>query len=1283
MYCIGMATEYFSAIFSNNIIILLGLIWLILAFLDRPRRDRAIQAENILDTMINEIEIGVLLLGKKGEIILTNQAALKILEINSIYPEGNLTTIPGKIPLDSEWQVIDTEGNIIPKDKRPIYQAIATGKAVQNVTIGIKINSEKSTLKNQQTNLLLSSKIHHNKNYKWIMINVYPKSNKSGHIEELVCTLNDITDRKRDEAELLAAKEQLQAVLNAVPGYVSWMDADLKYIGVNENLAASFNLSTDEFKGKEIGFLTHINEHFIDLVQDFFHAPIVSVSQEIDVQTSTIFNAKQALKDLENKDIKPENNDNLRRCLIVAQKYLQGQAAVFVGIDISPRVQMELELRQSEERFRAIVEATPMPVMISKITDNLADAKILYANTQAILAFQKTATEILQCKIIDFYDNKNDCEALFRLFKNQGFVNKYELQVQIAPGEKIWVQVDMRSLTFNGQNAVLSAFYDITLTKQALESLKRSEARFQKLVANVPGMIYQSRLSENGIISLPFISSNSREIYEISPEEIQANPQILTDIIHPEDKRGFQTARQISAQTLQPYKWEGRIIFKSGKIKWIQAASRPERQANGDILWDGLIMDITERKIAEEALRKSQNNLAEAQKVAHVGSWEYNVIEEIITWSDETYRIYGLDPKLSTPKYEEIVKLIYPEDREMWKRAIEECIQTGKPYKFDYRIVNNIDNSIKYLFAKGEPVFNKENQVIKVFGTVLDITERKRAQQALEKAKEELEIRVEERTSELKQAIEQLQGEITVRKRTEEALRNSQIRYRNLAQQKELLNSLASQIRQSLDLNTILETAVKEIRSLLQIDRCHFIWCLSPLLDQPRLNISHEAQNRDLPSLLEEINNQAIDLLKDKIIQLEIIRLDDIKHDRKLKPEIVKLFKKFHINACLLLPLITRSGQMGAILCSHSSQRPWSDTELDLLQEVIDQLAIAIDQAELYAQTRAAAAAAQAQAQHLASTLHELRSTQAQLIQSEKMSSLGQMVAGVAHEINNPVTFIAGNIEHASNYFQDLLNLLLLYQKYYPYPETEINTAIENIDLEFLQEDLPKVLSSMHIGAKRISQIVLSLRNFSRLDEANKKPVDIHEGIENTLLILQHRLKGEPAISGLSCPHPGIQIIKEYGNLPQVECYAGQLNQVFMNIISNAIDALEEAIEQGYFLKNYQPLPEEINHYNYESAIITNPVSTTSDRLPTIRINTQVTDNKYITIRIADNGLGMTEDIKNQLFDPFFTTKPVGKGTGLGMAISYQIVVEKHKGQIQCFSEPEQGAEFTIDIPIV
>ncbi len=286
----------------------------------------------------------------------------------------------------------------------------------------------------------------------------------------------------------------------------------------------------------------------------------------------------------------------------------------------------------------------------------------------------------------------------------------------------------------------------------------------------------------------------------------------------------------------------------------------------------------------------------------------------------------------------------------------------------------------------------------------------------------------------------------------------------------------------------------------------------------------------------------------------------------------------------------------------------------------------------------------QAQAE-LEQILNELKSTQAQLIQTEKMSSLGQMVAGVAHEINNPVSFVYGNINHVNQYIEDILELLELYQQEFPEPGDNIEEKLEDMDLDFVKEDLPKILASMKMGATRIREIVLSLRNFSRLDEADMKEVDIHEGIESTLLILQNRLKSKPN-------RTEIEIIKNYNQLPKVECYPGQLNQTFMNIINNAIDVLEEG----------------------------------RDKLdmqdPQICIHTQLINNKTIAVRIADNGIGMTEKVKNKLFDPFFTTKPVGKGTGLGLSITYQIIVEKHQGKLCCESEPGKGTEFIIEIPL-
>ncbi|MEB3827534.1 trifunctional serine/threonine-protein kinase/ATP-binding protein/sensor histidine kinase [Phormidium sp. CCY1219] len=363
-----------------------------------------------------------------------------------------------------------------------------------------------------------------------------------------------------------------------------------------------------------------------------------------------------------------------------------------------------------------------------------------------------------------------------------------------------------------------------------------------------------------------------------------------------------------------------------------------------------------------------------------------------------------------------------------------------------------------------------------------------------------------------------------------------------------------------------------------------------------------------------------------------------------------------NVKSVLCMPIVNQGKPIAILYLENNlTTGAFTPDRLEILRLLSSQAAISLENALLYSSVEQKV---QERTQELneknlrlEQTLHELQRTQAQLVQSEKMSGLGQMVAGVAHEINNPVSFIYGNLTPASEYVQDLLHLIEVYQQEYPNPTPSVSETLEDIELDFLIEDLQKLLNSMKGGAERIRNIVLSLRNFSRHDEADMKPVDIHQGIDSTLMILQPKLRQEGG-------RYEIEVTKNYGKLPPVTCYASQLNQVFLNILSNAIYALHDFMRR-----------EENNEQNLPAS-------------PTIRIQTETTNEGSVKISIADNGPGMNQEVLNKVFDPFFTTKPVGSGTGLGLSTSYQTVVDAHGGHLSCVSQPGEGAEFIIEIPV-
>ena len=495
--------------------------------------------------------------------------------------------------------------------------------------------------------------------------------------------------------------------------------------------------------------------------------------------------------------------------------------------------------------------------------------------------------------------------------------------------------------------------------------------------------------------------------------------------------------------------------------------------------------------------------------------------------------------------------------------------------------------------------------------------------------------------------LSQVASQLGVAVQSAKTLKDSRIRAEDLQQsadQRQILFDVVAKIRESLDLETIFKTTAQEVRRSLRADRVGIFkfednsnYCKGEFVAEDVLYRFNSAMS----TVLEDHcfgDNYAPEYAKGRIQVISDITAVNFQACH------VEFLEQFQIKAQIVMPLV-KGAELWGLLCIHQCEhtRNWEESTVDFVKQVAAQLSVALLQASLHAQT-------QEQATQLARSVKELQSAQLQVIQSEKMASLGQLVAGVAHEINNPISFIHGNLTHADEYINDLLKTVNIYQDAYPLPDSSVSERLNDIDVAFIKDDLPKLFQSMQVGTQRIKEIVSSLRNFSRLDESEAKAVNVHEGLDSTLMILQNRLKPSPGQSG-------IHIVKNYDTLPEVECFPGQLNQVFMNLLANAIDALEE---------RNQAQPKEVLEENPSQ----------------IQITTSLLQPDSISIHIADNGSGMPQEVVDSVFDPFFTTKPVGKGTGLGLSISYQIVAEKHDGKLYCHSSETQGTEFVIEIPI-
>jgi PAS domain S-box-containing protein len=1040
----------------------------------------------------------------------------------------------------------------------------------------------------------------------WVLAQAIAELNEAGVVKGYVGTITDISDRKALEKELALRQAHFNAFFASAPAGLMILDDQLRFAHINETLAYMNQRDVADHLGRT---LTEVVPTIASILVPMFRQ-ILTTGEPI-----------------LNHELSAEGTKQPGAKLHCMASYfpLIGEEGKPIGIgaviiEITERKRAEAALRESEARLGAIFNQAAVGIKLTELNGSclLVNQKLCelvgYAQEEM---HRRTFQEITHPEDLDA-----DLEYTRQLLAGEIQTFSMDKRYLHKQGSSVWVNLTV-SLVRSPEGEpkyMISIIKDIGDRKALEKELALRQARFDAFFTTAPvGLeIIDDQLR------FAHINETLAEMDGCSVAEHLG--KTITEIV-PAMASGLNAMYQHilnTGESILNVEETGETPKEPGVLRhWISSRFPLLGEEGKPIAVGGVTMEITERKRTEEALKESEAQLRLALNAAQMGVWDWNMKTGSVTFSEREEAILGFASGEFDGRYKTYFNRIHPEDRSRVTQMNQNTIEEKADYDIDYRIIWP-DGTIHWLREKGAVLHDETGKAVRMIGITMDITDRKQAQ---------------------------------------ESLRQSEERYRKLAQQAELLYRIASQIRNSLNLDTILETAVVEIRNLLQIDRCHFIWYCADA-DSAMWQVVHEAKPTDQPSLSGCYAAEALEPLIQPLLNFEVLRVDDVQN---LQDDATReFFQSLGYKSLLYLPIQTPSGKVGVVACVNcNGLRSWNDEEVELVSVVCDQLAIAINQAELYAKSRAAASVATEKATQLELALHSLQQTQFQLIQTEKMSSLGQLVAGVAHEINNPVTFISGNVDHASDYIKNLLNLLELYRTVYPQPTPEIQVLAQTIDLDFLLQDLPKVISSMKVGADRIRDLVLSLRNFSRLDEAEKKLVDIHEGLDNTLLILQHRLRQK---SG----YPAIQVIKEYGQLPLVNCYPGQLNQVFMNLLTNAIDALE-SVTVSTIPNPTPPLaPPLIKDPTAEASQIPNPE---------IQICTGVNTSGEITIRIADNGLGMTQDVLARLFDPFFTTKPIGKGTGLGLSISYQIVVEKHKGTLHCNSEPGKGSEFVVTLP--
>ena len=984
-------------------------------------------------------------------------------------------------------------------------------------------------------------------------------------------------------------------------------------------------------------------------------------------------------------------------------------------------------LRQSEEKYRFVVNSIKEVIFQIDREGNWLFLNAAWQNVTG-LTVEKTLGKpaIAYVHPDDIARHEAEFNALISGEKTKSIYNLRCFCSRVDCYCEIEINASPTLLPSGEISGISGTFEDLTDYKQQKEQLKTITLQRDRLAENVPGTIYQLCQSKRGKLYFSYISQGCQNLFEFTPQIMIENSELFFDLLQPQERDRFLETLENSSKTLQPWELEFCITTRSRKQKWLKGSSKPEKRNNGDILWDGIIVDITPLKQTENALLQQQELLLKIIQNSPNAWYFYDFKNQKYIYLNQCLRrILGYS---SEEFYQQNFhfKATHPEDIKQLEIYFDQLAggQDGESFTIEYRMCHKSGDwrwflSQDTIFVRGENGYPTQ-----VIGTMMDISELKEIESQLKENKDRLQLALESSylslwdwnlsTGEVcydrqwKEFIGYKDDEFSETLSSFESLVHPddlskivrtidnysrgdsqeivlQIDFRMRTKQEEwkwfvargqvtawdenenpvrilgTVKDISDRKQTELELHLLLSAArainrapsFQDAIAIILPLFCQTIgWDVAEAwipIDKGK-NLQYTRGGYASKPELQEFIDRSRDLVLIPNIGFagKIYKerkpewIEDVSHPREENFYRREIATKAGLRACFGVPILKNKRVLAILVFFNTGPLICDLHLLDLVNVVAAQLGE-------FMQRKRVEERALNQSQQLRKAMKQLKYSQSQAIHNAKIVALGQLVAGIAHEINNPISFIYGNIEPALNYAKELLELIHLYQKHYPEPMDEIQETIADLDLEFLEADFLKLLESMKTGGNRIREIIKSLRNFSRLDESDRKAADLHEGLNNTLMLLQHRLKSQD-------DRPRIQVVKNFASLPKIECYPGDLNQVFMNLLNNAIDALEEKLSQGVDFTPKLTLKTEIGQY-------------------------RDTQKSCIRIHVADNGTGIPPSLQSRIFDPFFTTKSIGKGTGLGLTTSYDIIVEKHNGRLYCASEVGLGTEFAIELP--